>query len=127
MQSGLSDHLASAEQTDQSAAPPADAAPTPAEQPSLLTRAGNWISSTFGSIRNVATAARSATSQSGMEKISQWLNDKVESVLKLMTIFLVEVFLLPSFLGYAIYRGLRSMVVRVVVAPGRLVGERDEM
>ena len=124
MQSGLSDHLASAEQqTDQPpplVPPPAlpDATPAPAEPPSLLERAGNWI-------RNLATAARSATSQSGMEKISQWLNDKVESVLKLMTIFLMEVFLLPTFLGYAIYRGLRSMVVRVVVAPGRLISERE--
>ena len=105
MQSGLGEHLSAAQ-----AVPSPD---TPPEQPSLLSRAGNWIANAF-------TAARTAIDQGGMQEISRWLNDKVESVLKLMTIFLVEVFLLPTLLGYAIYRGLRSLMVRVVT-----VGRED--
>ena len=102
MQSGLGEHLAAA---DKQPAPPASAAPP--EPPSLWSRAADWLAGAF-------TAARTAVDQGGMQDMSRWLNDKVESVLKLMTIFLVEVFLLPTLLGYSIYRGLRSLMVRVV-------------
>lgn len=102
MQSGLGEHLAGPDK--QSAAPDAAAPP---QTPSLFSRATDWLANAF-------SAARAAADQNGMQDLSRWLNDKIESVLKLMTIFLVEVFLLPTLLGYAIYRGLRSMMVRVV-------------
>lgn len=109
IRTGLGERLSAVEQP-----PPPDA-----EQPSLLARAGNWL-------RDMAKAARASSDQGGMEQISQWLNDKVESALKLMTIFLVEVFLLPSILGYAIYRALRSLLVRVMTTPERLLELPDE-
>jgi hypothetical protein len=90
-----------------------DASPS-AEQPSFFTRAHNWLTATFGSVPDTATATR----------LSHWLNDKVESALKLMTIFLMEVFLLPSLLGYAIYRALRSMMVRVMTTPEQMISQR---
>jgi len=44
-----------------------------------------------------------------------------------MTIFLMEVFLLPSLLGYAIYRALRSMMVRVMTAPEQMISQRNDV
>lgn len=93
-----------------------DATPA-AEQPSLFTRAHNWFTGAFGSVPDTATASR----------LSQWLKDKVESALKLMTIFLMEVFLLPSLLGYAIYRALRSMMVRIMTAPEQMISQRNDV
>lgn len=91
--------------TDQ---PPSDPA-QPVEPPSLLTRLENW----FAKLKDGTGAVRAVTEQGGMTSISDWLNAKVESALTLMALFLVEVFVMPSLLGYALYRWLRSMIVAV--------------
>ena len=91
--------------TDQ---PPADPA-QPADPPSLLTRLENW----FAPLKDGTNAVRAVTGQGGVASISDWLNAKVESALTLMALFLVEVFVMPSLLGYALYRWLRTMIVAV--------------
>ena len=74
-----------------------------AEPPSLLERMENWF-------KDSAATVRAVSQQGGVEAITGWLNSRVESALTLMALFLVEVFVLPSLLGYALYRGLQSMI-----------------
>ena len=70
----------------------------PAEQPSLLGRIESWFSDSYAQLKDKSNA------------IPEGLNARVESALTLMAIFLVEVFVLPSLFGYALYRGLQSMI-----------------
>ena len=91
--------------TEPSAADPAQGA----EPPSLLSRLESW----FAKLKDGSNAVRAVTEQGGMASITDWLNSKVESALTLMALFLVEVFVMPSLLGYALYRWLRAMIVAV--------------
>ena len=98
---------------DPSISPPVQDPLQPAEPPSLLTRLESWFSGAFARLKDGTNAVRAVTEQGGMASISDWLNGKVESALTLMALFLVEVFVMPSLLGYALYRWLRSMIVSV--------------
>jgi hypothetical protein len=102
---------------DERLAPP-DAQPLadtlqPIDSPSLLGRIEAWFSNAFSSLKDGTNAVRAVTQQGAMDTITTWLNAKVESALTLMAIFLVEVFVMPTLLGYALYRGLRAIIAAI--------------